>query len=369
MTREQSHMHMHENDASFMGLALRLARSGTGSTYPNPCVGAVVVKNGRVIASACSDRTGGPHAEVRALLAAGEEARGATVYITLEPCSHTGRTGPCTGALHQAGVREVVWGVHDPAAHANGRAQAVLEQAGIRVRAGVMADHCARVHEHYIHHVTTGLPFVTLKSALSLDGRIACPNGDSRWITGVEARRYVHQMRAQHHAIAVGVGTALHDNPRLNVRHVEGVDPVPIVFDSRLRSVSANLEILSRALVVHTDAASRTDRRTLAAKGGEGVCVPAGKDGRVSIPAALQVLGERGIRSLMVEGGGTLTASLVAHAAWQRWFLFHAPVVLGEGKAVVPGLSWPTVAEAPHVVVVGRETLGVDLLTIVEPSV
>ncbi len=360
---------MHDTDANFMGLALRLARGGTGATYPNPCVGAVVVKNGRVVGSACSDRTGGPHAEVRALRAAGGEAEGATVYVTLEPCSHTGRTPPCTDALKAAGVREVVWGVDDPAPHASGRAVAQLQAAGISVRNGVMREHCAKAHEHYIFHETTGRPFVTLKSALSLDGRVACPTGDSRWITGIESRRYVHQMRAQHHAIAVGVGTVVHDNPQLTVRHVEGVDPIPVVFDSRLRMLElAKPPLLTpRALVLHTDAAPGALRTKLADLGGIGICCAADNGGQVSIDSALAELGARGIRSLMIEGGGQLTASFVASRRWQRWCLFHAPLVLGEGMPLLPGLSWPSVEQAPHFTVVGRETLGVDLLSIVEP--
>ncbi|MGB1013368.1 MAG: bifunctional diaminohydroxyphosphoribosylaminopyrimidine deaminase/5-amino-6-(5-phosphoribosylamino)uracil reductase RibD [Nannocystaceae bacterium] len=360
-----------DDDASHMGLALRLARSGTGATYPNPCVGAVVVKDGRVVGSACSDRTGGDHAEVRALRAAGANTRGATVYVTLEPCSHTGRTPPCTDALRKAGVSEVVWGVDDPAAHARGKAAAELTSAGIGVRRGVMLEHCARVHEHYLHHERTGRPFVSLKTAASLDGRVACASGDSRWITGIEARRYVHQMRAQHHAIAIGVGTLLADNPQLNVRHVEGVDPKPVIFDSQLRSAAhiGQLKLLRPGtLILHTGTAVVTARTALERVGCELAEIAADSNGRVDIAAALAYLGTQNIRSVMVEGGPTLMSAIILSQSWQRWFLLHAPVILGDGMPVLPGLSWPTVKQAPHLGVSARETLGVDLLTILSPG-
>jgi len=273
--------------------------------------------------------------------------------------------------LRKAGVSQVVWGVDDPAAHASGKAAAELTAAGITVRRGVMLEHCARVHEHYLHHERTGRPFVSLKTAASLDGRVACSSGDSRWITGIEARRYVHQMRAQHHAIAIGFGTLLADNPQLNVRHVEGVDPQPVIFDSRLRSAEhvGRLKLLRPGtLVVHTDAATATACAALDQAGCERVEVAADKAGRVEIGAALTCLGNRTIRSLMVEGGPTLMSAMVRLRSWQRWFLLHAPVILGDAMPLLPGLSWPTVKQAPHLVVTARETLGVDLLTILSPG-
>ena len=176
-------------DERLMALAVELARSATGATYPNPCVGAVVVQGDRVVGVGRSAATGGPHAEVSAVKMAGEAARGATIYVTLEPCSHHGRTPPCTGALIAAGVAEVVVGVRDPASHAAGRGFDLLRAAGLRVREGVLAGACASVHEHYLHHEATRRPFVTLKVAASLDGRIAAGSGDSKWITGEPARK------------------------------------------------------------------------------------------------------------------------------------------------------------------------------------
>jgi len=357
-------------DLQWMGLAVRLARRGTGATYPNPCVGAVVVKAGRVCSTACSAPTGGAHAEVRALSEAGPEAIGATVYVTLEPCSHFGRTPPCTRALIEAGVAEVVYGVSDPAGHASGRARKELEAAGIEVREGVLRERCLRVHAHYLHHEHTRRPFVALKSAVSLDGRIACVTGDSRWITGEAARTYVHRLRARYHGIAIGVGTLLADDPRLNVRLVEGVDPQPVIFDTHLRCLSADPQprlLRAGTLVVHGPAIAEEARRALDVTGAEGVEVALGENGSVDVNAALEALGERPLRSLLVEGGGQLIASFVSASAWQRWFYFQAPRLLGDGVPLLGQLSWSSVAQAPHLAVVRRRELGEDLLTVLAP--
>ncbi|MCA9710351.1 MAG: bifunctional diaminohydroxyphosphoribosylaminopyrimidine deaminase/5-amino-6-(5-phosphoribosylamino)uracil reductase RibD, partial [Myxococcales bacterium] len=240
-----------------MQQAVRLARAGLGATYPNPCVGAVVVAEGRVLGAARSRPTGGPHAETQALARAGAAARGATMVVTLEPCGHVGRTPPCTRAIIEAGIRTVVVGVRDPAAHVDGKGIRALRRAGVEVIVGVGAKACGEVHEHYLHHARSGLPFVSLKAATSLDGRIATAGGDSKWITGEAARRHAHRLRAWHHAIAVGAETALRDDPRLDVRLVRGVDPIPVVFDGRLRVGAARAPRLAvlrpGALVLHTE--------------------------------------------------------------------------------------------------------------------
>jgi diaminohydroxyphosphoribosylaminopyrimidine deaminase/5-amino-6-(5-phosphoribosylamino)uracil reductase len=353
-----------------MGLAARLARRGTGSTYPNPCVGAVVVKAGRVLGAGRSAPTGGPHAEVRALREAGDGARGATVYVTLEPCSHHGRTPPCTDALVEAGVSEVVYGVRDPAGHASGRARERLEAAGVEVREGILGERCRRVHAHYLHHETTRRPFVALKVAASLDGQIACSSGDSRWITGEAARTYGHRLRARYHGIAIGVGTLLADDPRLSVRLVHGTDPVPIVFDSALRCVAGEARpqlLRAGTLVLHGPQATATAREALAVTGAEGIEVATGAGGRIDVDAALVALGRRPIRSLLVEGGGRLLGSFVGAGAWQRLFLFHAPRLLGAGIPAIADVGWSTVAQAPHPQVIRRRRLGDDLLTVLGP--
>lgn len=360
-----------QEDERWMAEALRLARSGTGSTYPNPCVGAVVVRDGVVVGAARSAITGGPHAEVRALNEAGDAARGAKIYITLEPCSHHGRTPPCTDALISAGVAEVIFGVRDPAPHASGRALALLQAAGVAVYEGILRRRAEQVHAHYLHHERTQRPFVSLKAAISLDGRIATMSGDSRWITGDASRRRGHRLRARHHAIAVGLGTLLADNPRLTVRHCAGVDPMPVLFDSRLRatSIAPRPTLLAPGtLVLHTSAATTADRRRLAESGAQALEVASDSSGRIDVAAALAALGRLPIRSLLVEGGGSLLASFVSAGLWQRWHLFQAPRLLGEGLPLLPGLHWPTVAQAPHLRVIRRRLLGDDLVTVLAPA-
>ncbi len=360
-----------ERDHRFMGAAVQLACAGTGATYPNPCVGAVVVQAGRVVGAGHSAVTGGPHAEVRALAMAGAAARGATVYVTLEPCSHHGRTPPCTDALIAAGVAEVAYGVQDPARHAAGRGAGLLRAAGIGVREAVELAACASAHEHYLHHERTLRPFVTLKAATSLDGRIATTAGDSKWITGEPARRVGHWLRARHHAIAVGADTLLRDDPGLDVRLVRGVNPVPVIVDSKLRTALALPRpklLRPGTIVLHTEHAPEDRLRSLADAGVRTIVVAADEAGRVAIPAALAALGALAIRSLLVEGGGHLIASFVAAAAWDRWYWFQAPRLLGEGTAVLPGLSWPTVAQSPRLLVELRCHVGSDDLLVLEPG-
>ncbi len=381
-----------ERDHRFMGAAVQLACAGTGATYPNPCVGAVVVQAGRVVGAGHSAVTGGPHAEVRALAMAGAAARGATLYVTLEPCSHHGRTPPCTDALIAAGVAEVVYGVQDPARHAAGKGSRLLRDAGVVVREGVERTACAAAHEHYLHHERSRRPFVTLKAATSLDGRIAAAGGDSKWITGEPARRVGHWLRARHHAIAVGADTLLRDDPRLDVRLVRGIDPIPVIVDSRLRTAIASprpLLLRPGTIVLHTEHAPEDRRRSLTDAGVRLIAVAADERGRVTIasnppapthlapdhtgpaglmPSALDALGELSIRSLLVEGGGQLIASFVAAAAWDRWYWFQAPRLLGEGTSVLPGLSWPTVAQSPRLVIELRSRVGGDELMILQPE-
>lgn len=357
------------SDERFMARAVELARTGTGATYPNPCVGAVVVAKDVIVGEGRTQATGGAHAEVMALRAAGELGRGATLYVTLEPCSHVGRTGPCTAAIIAAGVRRVVVGVTDPAGHADGKGFTMLEAAGIEVVTGVATDACEATHEHYLHHTRTGRPFVSLKVAMSLDGRVATPQGDSKWITGELARAQGHRLRAEHHAIAVGVETLLVDDPRLDVRLVEGVSPMPVVFDSALRSVDApHLQLWSRCpLVLHTAAATVEAREQLRAQGAELLEVAADDEGRVDVLAALEALGKQDIRSLLVEGGGRLLGSFIAGRHWDRLFVFRAPLLLGEGRPAFAGFAPHLVRDAVSVVLESQAPLGPDWLSVWRP--
>ena len=222
---------MHEQ---WMRFALRLAETGRGQTSPNPMVGAVVVKEGNLLGFGAHLRAGTPHAEVHALNMAGPEAKGATLYVTLEPCNHYGRTPPCTERIIGEGIRRVVVAMEDPEPFVSGRGIERLRQAGIEVVTGVLEDEARRLNEAYVHHRLHGRPFVTLKTAATLDGKIATRTGDSRWVTGEEARRHVHRLRREHDAVLVAIGTVLADRPRLTVRLPEGGrNPLRVVLDSR----------------------------------------------------------------------------------------------------------------------------------------
>ncbi|MFV8754328.1 bifunctional diaminohydroxyphosphoribosylaminopyrimidine deaminase/5-amino-6-(5-phosphoribosylamino)uracil reductase RibD [Nannocystaceae bacterium ST9] len=359
----------------FMREALRLARSGTGATYPNPCVGAVVVRRGTIVGRGRSAATGGPHAEVQALRQAGEAARGATLHVTLEPCNHHGRTPPCVDAILAAGVARVEVALVDPAAHVAGKGVRRLRRHGVEVVLGVLADQAREVHAHYLHHVATRLPFVTLKLACSLDGRIATASGDSKWITGEPARRDAHRLRARHHGIAVGAATVLADDPRLDVRLVRGVDPLPIVFDPRLRVASAGraFHLLRPGVIfLHGAAASRRARAALARSGAEAIEIAdAAEDGAggLAIPAALERLGQRDLRSLMVEGGGRLSAAFVRAGAWQELWVYRAPMLLGgDARPAFGDLGLAAVADAPRLELLRRRTLGADELSVYRKS-
>jgi len=358
------------SDEQWMRAALRLADSGTGATYPNPCVGAVVVRRGVIVGRGRSDVTGGPHAEVRALTEAGPLARGATIYVTLEPCNHRGRTPPCVDAVLAAGIKRVVTAIEDPAPHVGGAGIRRLRRHGVEVEVGLLAERAREVHRHYLHHVATRRPFVTLKLATSLDGRIATAGGDSKWITGEPARRSAHRLRARHHAIAVGATTVLADDPGLDVRLVRGVDPHPILFFPSLRVATSGrvLKLLRPGvLFLHGARASARARAALARAGADALEVPEDDRG-LDIDAALDQLGAREFRSLMVEGGGRLIGAFMRARAWQQRWIYRAPIVLGEGRPAVAGLELESVADAARVQLQRRRTFCDDELCVYEPA-
>lgn len=349
-----------------MRRALVLARRGWGRTAPNPMVGAVVVQDGRIVGEGWHAEYGGPHAEVVALAAAGVRARGSTVYVTLEPCAHTGNTPPCTEALVRGGVSRVVCAVRDPNPVAAGGAQR-LEAAGIEVAVGLEEADATELNASFFHALTSARPFITLKMATSIDGAIADATGRSQWLTGEAARRYVHRLRAGHDAIAVGVGTAIADDPSLTVRSGRRprVPPTRIVFDRRARlPVTSSLARSARGLrtiAVVADAAS-DQARSLADAGVELVEAS-------TLDAALRALRDLAVRSMLVEGGAELAGALLAEALVDRMIIFQAPIVLGSGApsafAHVPAHALP---EAPRWRVVGRRAIGQDLMTVYAPG-
>jgi diaminohydroxyphosphoribosylaminopyrimidine deaminase/5-amino-6-(5-phosphoribosylamino)uracil reductase len=323
-----------------MARALELAARGEGETNPNPMVGCVVVRGDRVVGQAWHRRAGSPHAEVLALRQAGKRARGATLYVTLEPCAHRGRTGPCAPALIAAGVRRVVAAMRDPNPAVNGRGLALLRRAGVRVDTGTLEREALSLNEPFVVAMRTGRPFVLLKAATTLDGRIATAGGESKWITSAAQRRQARALRRRFDAVAVGIGTVLADDPLLLPQPRVQRPFYRIVFDSRLRlpprSQLARTARRSPVWVL-TRAAARPKRARLERLGVAVIQMPG--RGHLSVGVALRELYARGLRSLMVEGGSELLGSFLASRLFDQVALFRAPLLLGgrEGRPAFGG--------------------------------
>jgi diaminohydroxyphosphoribosylaminopyrimidine deaminase/5-amino-6-(5-phosphoribosylamino)uracil reductase len=348
-----------------MRRALALARRGLGRTSPNPAVGCVIVKDDTVVGEGWHRQAGGPHAEVFALQKAGDAAKGACAYVTLEPCSHHGRTPPCADALVAAGVRRVVAGMMDPNPQVMGRGLARLREAGIQVECGLLEPECRSLNEPFLKHVTTGLPLVVCKLAMTLDGRIATALGDSRWITGERSRRHVHRLRDQMDAIMVGVGTVLADDPQLTCRLPKGRDPIRVVVDSSLRT-PPNARVLcpdsGAATIIATISASGPCREALEKSGAE-VLACADAAGRVSILDLLQQLGRRGVQSVLLEGGATLAGEFQRQQLIDRYLFFLAPkLVGGEGPGPFSGPGVERMAQAKGLSIVRVARFDEDIL-------
>ena len=317
----------------FMRMALNLAKKGQGCTSPNPMVGAVIVKDGAVVGRGYHRAAGQAHAEVEAIEDAGIKARGACLYVNLEPCNHTGRTPPCTRKILQAGIRQVIMAMADPHTKAGGGA-AFLRQHGIDVLSGVCEEQAARLNEAFVTYVSTGCPFVIVKCAATLDGRIATRTGDSRWVTGEKARRFVHRLRHAVDAILVGIGTVRADNPRLTTRldNRKGVDPDRIVLDTHL-SISPDAAILTldsdadTILVAGKNAAG--SKRKQLQKDGVRIIEQPLKGGRIDLQSLIVRLGSEGITSLLIEGGSTVLASAFNSGIVDKVLFFYAPKILG----------------------------------------
>ena len=364
-----------DSDRRFMRKALALARRGRDSTKPNPMVGAIVVKNGKLLARGFHRRAGLPHAEVEVLAKLGKQAADATLYVTLEPCCHHGRTGPCTDAIVQAGIRRVVVGCCDENPLVSGRGIAHLRRAGIRVDAGCLKEECRALNRAFFTWIRGHRPWVTLKVASTLDGRIGdrmekFRRGEHRWITGLPARKAAHQLRAEHDAVLVGRETIRADNPRLTIR-LRGQasrQPLRVVLDSQLRTPpgAAILDDKARTLLVAVETAQQEPgfairKRRLEAAGAEVLLVPADRAGRVSLPATLQRLAEREVQSLLVEGGGRIHSSFIREGLVDSFALFLAPRLVGDGVPIADGsgLDWRAPALLGPLTV---RKLGADLL-------
>jgi len=358
-------------DARFMAIALSLARRGTGRVFPNPAVGCVLVRDGRVVGRGWTAPGGRPHAETQALARAGGAARGATAYVTLEPCAHHGETPPCADALVSAGVARVVSALDDPDPRVSGGGHARLRAAGIAVEVGCEAGAAAAINAGFLSRVGRGRPMVTLKLASTLDGRIAAHGGASKWITGPAAREAAHGLRARHDAVMVGSGTALADDPSLTCRlpGLSGRSPVRVIVDRRLRlPLTARVVATAREVPTWLVAGADGDRIRLDAYAEAGVVVlPVAAGGEADLPdpgATLAALAGRGVTSVLIEGGAHLAAAVLRADLVDRIEWFHAPALMGgDGiPAVMPfGIDSPEAM--PRFEALESRTVGPDRWT------
>jgi diaminohydroxyphosphoribosylaminopyrimidine deaminase/5-amino-6-(5-phosphoribosylamino)uracil reductase len=356
----------HPDDVRHMRHALRLAERALGSTAPNPAVGCVIVRNGRIAGRGWTQPGGRPHAETVALAAAGAGAAGATAYVTLEPCAHHGQTPPCANALAEAGIARVVAAVTDPDPRVAGGGFALLEQGGVAVTRGVLEDEATRLNAGFFRKVSQSRPLVALKIAQTLDGYVADPNGNSRWITSPEARRHGHLLRTQYDAILVGIGTVIADDPALTCRlpGLETRSPLRVILDSRLR-------LTPDSQLVRTVREFPVIVFTLAQAGGDelqkqGVIIERcsrAEHGFPELSQVLHALAQRGITRLLVEGGPRVHASFLKSDSVDLLHLFRAPMLMGSAGTAAIGPAWHSdLISAPRLRLIERMPIGADLL-------
>lgn len=345
-----------------MARALALTERGRDTSTPNPNVGCVIAKNGRIVGEGWHERAGEPHAEARALEVAGVAARGATAYVTLEPCSHHGRTPPCADALVQAGVARVVAALEDPNPQVNGEGLARLRAAGIHAESGLLANEAREAHRGFLSRMSRGRPWMRIKAAASLDGRVALANGESRWITSEAARRDVHALRARSCAMLTGIGTVFSDDPELTVRHVPCTrQPRRVVIDSRLDTPPSAKVLAGGGALIVTAADHPARRAALEARGAEVVQVPAEGD-KTDLAAVARMLAERGFNEVTVETGGKLMGSLLRARVVDELVIYYAPVLLGDKAQALFALpEWTRLAEAIRPRVVDVRAVGQEI--------
>ncbi|MBI3605820.1 MAG: bifunctional diaminohydroxyphosphoribosylaminopyrimidine deaminase/5-amino-6-(5-phosphoribosylamino)uracil reductase RibD [Nitrospirae bacterium] len=359
-----------DEDERMMRGVLRLARKGMGSVSPNPLVGAIVTRRGKIVGSGYHQKAGGPHAEVIALQKAGDKARGGTLYLNLEPCCHTAkRTPPCTEAILKSGIKKVVVAMADPNPEVNGKGMAILKKEGIGVKSGILNQEAEILNEVFSRHITTGLPFAALKIAATLDGKIATASGLSRWITGEKAREAVHRLRNQYDAILVGKGTVMADDPELTVRLPQKSNrrPVRIIVDSDLaaspQSRVFHLREGERVIVATTRRAEDSRKKKMEERGVEVLRIEE-KEGRVSLPSLFRRLAKMGMTSVLIEGGGRINASLLNEGLVDKIYYFIALKLMGgeDSLSAIGGASPASLSSLPHLKKTKITRVGEDIL-------
>ncbi len=356
------------NDEKYMRVALRLAAQARGRTSPNPMVGAVVVKNGRVIARGWHKKAGEPHAEAIALKKAGKAAKGATLYVTLEPCSHTNkRTPPCSPLVIRSGVKRVVIAMIDPNPEVSGGGVKTLNKAGIEVVTGVLEPEAKKLNEAFIKYITRGMPFVTLKIAQTLDGKIATDSGESKWITGKEAREEGHRLRGTHDAVLVGINTVLKDNPSLTTRIAGGRDPIRVIVDTQLRT-PLNAKVITqkssaKTFIATLDRMPKGKFHKLLDAGAE-ILISRGTQGHIDLNYLMKMLTRFGVTSVLIEGGAEVNASALKSGIVDKVVMFVAPALM-TGKDSLCSIGGPSpkkLAQAIKLTDVKTRFIGRDLM-------
>jgi diaminohydroxyphosphoribosylaminopyrimidine deaminase / 5-amino-6-(5-phosphoribosylamino)uracil reductase len=345
----------------YMSIALDLAEKGRGYVSPNPMVGCVIVKRGKIVGKGYHRKYGEAHAEINALKAAGKKANNATMYINLEPCSHWGKTSPCTEKIVEAGIREVVVAIEDPNPLVDGYRE--LKFRGLKTRIGILKDEAKVLNEVYLKHTKTKRPFVILKLAMSLDGKIATSTGDSKYITSLPARKYVHQIRNDVDAVMVGINTILKDNPLLDSRLVRGKNPIKVIVDSTLK-ISERANVLkdpSKVIIATTTGAPKLNVEKLQHKGAR-VLVIKPKKGLVDLEELMKELGKSEIASLMIEGGAELSGNAIKEGIVDKLLIFTAPKIIGNGIEPIKNLGIKKVNKAIKLKNISTTKIGKDLL-------
>lgn len=359
---------MATRDDKMMALALEEAAKGLGWVSPNPAVGAVLTQDAKVLAKGYHKKFGGPHAEIEVLKQVKHKVSGMTLYVTLEPCAHQGKTPPCVNAIIKSGISRVVIGAGDPHSLVSGRGIEALRKAKVTVKTGVLKETCQNFYAPYVKYVKTGMPYVSLKIAATLDGMVATSEGDSKWITGPETRRYVHKVRSQSDAILVGSNTIVRDNPRLTVRMgVKGRDPVRVILDSTLYlnpdAQIFTLNSKSPTIVATTDRANPEKAKMIQKQKGELLYCSADETGRVDLVDLLKRLGERGILSLIIEGGPVIHSAFLSRGLVDHMTIFLAPKFMGgSGLPMFTGLMPVGLNELPRMKDVQVSRIGGDII-------
>ncbi|QCR32757.1 bifunctional diaminohydroxyphosphoribosylaminopyrimidine deaminase/5-amino-6-(5-phosphoribosylamino)uracil reductase RibD [Lysinibacillus sp. SGAir0095] len=363
-----------KSDREYMQLALDLAASAKGNTNPNPCVGAVIVKNGVIVGTGLHRKAGEPHAEVHAFRMAGDHANGATLYVTLEPCSHYGKTPPCAKLVKESGISRVVVATMDPNPAVAGRGINLLREAGLEVEVGLLEKEARKLNERFIHNMLTSKPFVVSKFAMTLDGKIATHNGQSKWITSEEARLQVHKLRHEMDGILVGVGTVLADNPSLTTRlpHREGKNPIRIILDSELKTpLNANVAntAVAQTIIVSAHDVDETKVKQLSEKGVQIITVSKSNQG-LNLNEMLDELYKLGITDVLVEGGAELNASFLREGLINKVIVYIAPKLLGgrHSKSPFAGMNIDYIDDALQLEFDSIEQIGPDLCITAYPT-